>query len=102
MVPSVPMFLCKTRTFVLFIRLLRNILKILELRMKVTGNKQTDILPSANEVWGKVMFLHLPVILFTGVYPSMQRGRHPTQADTPLQYTVNKRAVHILLECILV
>ena len=29
-------------------------------------------LPSANEVWGKVMFLHLSVILFGGgVYPSM-------------------------------
>ena len=44
-------------------------------------------LPPANEVWGKVMFLHLYVILFMGgryvsqhamgqgVYPSMQWGR---------------------------
>ena len=31
------------------------------------------LLPPANEVWGKVIFLHLSVILFTrGVYPSMQ------------------------------
>ena len=26
----------------------------------------TSVLPPANEVWGKVMFLHLCVILFTG------------------------------------
>ena len=33
-------------------------------------------LQPANEVWGKVMFLHLSVILFTGgVYPSMQWDR---------------------------
>ena len=55
-------------------------------------------LPPANEVWGKVIFLHLSVILFTGgcVFP---------YADTPypriLWDTVNKRAVRILLECIL-
>ena len=77
-------------------------------------------LPPTNEVWGKAMVLHLFVILFTageGVYPSMQCGRHPLadthpQAVTPgqtfplpppiLRDTVNKWAVCILLECILV
>ena len=45
------------------------------------------------------MFLHVSVILFTG-------GGVPWQvslrAGTPPWDTVNKRAVHILLECILV
>ena len=54
-------------------------------------------LPIPNEVWGKVMFLHLSVILFTGcgVHPLGRHfplGRHPrgqrppnrhTRADTP-------------------
>ena len=75
-------------------------------------------LPPANEVWGKVIFLHLSVILFTGgggVSGQVPPGRytHPP-AGTPLpppgRYTpsnacwdtVNKRAIRILLECILV
>ena len=55
---------------------------------------------------GKVTFLHLSVILFTGgVYPSMQwltypLGR-PPQADTPTEMAT-KRAIRILLKCILV
>ena len=32
-----------------------------------THEKATRLLPPANEVWGKVIFLHLFVILFTGV-----------------------------------
>ena len=62
------------------------------------------LLPSANEVWGKVMFLHLSVILFTrGVSAHCILGyTHPsTQADSPpgqtpplsdTTDTVNKRA----------
>ena len=64
--------------------------------------------------WGKVMFLHLSVILFTGesaplhagIYtPPATRGRHPSprSTHTPEQCmlgdTGNKRAVRILLEC---
>ena len=33
---------------------------------KVQTHEMTDLLPPTNEVWGKVMFLHLSVILFTG------------------------------------
>ena len=42
-------------------------------------------LPPANEVWGKVMFLHPSAILFTGwgVSAPLHAGVHP-QADTPL------------------
>ena len=98
--------------------------------LKITSSFEVILLcfflSSANEVWGKVTFLHLSVILFTGgVYPSMQWGTHPGPpranthipwtdtplgADTPLpspppprlRDKVNKRAVRILLECILV
>ena len=42
---------------------------------------QTHIsLPPANEVWGKVIFLHLSVILFTG---GGVPGKVPTRAGTP-------------------
>ena len=49
-----------------------------------TGRIQTKVLatlpcslPPANEVWGKVMFLHLCVILFTeGLCPSMHHRSH--------------------------
>ena len=58
-------------------------------------------LPPANEVWGKVIFLHMSVILFTGgVSAPLDADPHPLDADPP--DTVNKRAVRILLECILV
>ena len=85
------------------------------------------LLPPANEVWGKVIFLHLSVILFigggfasvhVGIPPpcpleQTPKSRHPPRADTPLGQTtplaqcmlgdtVNKRAVCILLECNLV
>ena len=42
-------------------------------------------LPPANEVWGKVMFLHMSVILFTGGWVSAHcMLRHtPPWADTP-------------------
>ena len=80
-------------------------------------------LPPANEVWGKVIFLHLSVILFTGgsTWVRTPPGRYTTLGRyTPLDmysplgmYTpgqlhpppypmVNARAVRILLECILV
>ena len=35
------------------------------------------LLPPANEVLGKVMFLHLCVILFTGGSASREGGLHP-------------------------
>ena len=84
-------------------------------------------LPTTNEVWGKVIFLHLSVILFTGVWclPHCMLGYTRPQAFNPqadttrvdppprqtspwadaprmLQDMVNKRAVRILLKCILV
>ena len=93
---------------------------------------------SAKEVWGKVMFLHLCAILFTGagwggwlhsmhhrshdrgfciqegsIYGGMVRIQGSLHeggvcigvggcADPLPWYTVNKRVVRILLECILV
>ena len=39
-------------------------------------NLLSKLLPPANEVWGKVMFLHLCVILFTGGSAS-RGGLHP-------------------------
>ena len=44
----------------------------------------TGSLPPANEVWGKVMFLHLSVILSTRGWCTPPLGRHP-QPDTPGQ-----------------
>ena len=48
----------------------------------------------------KVMFLHLSVILFTRGSATHPPGRHPL--PSACWDTVNKRAVRILLECILV
>ena len=75
-------------------------------------------LPSANEVWGMLMFSQVfvcpqgegvgfPACITShdrgsasrGVYIQRGVGRPPQQA---LQDMVNKRALHILLECILV
>ena len=78
--------------------------------------KIETLLPPANEAWGKVIFLHLSVILFTGGVPGQVHppgrntslGRYtPPGRYTPIPisacwHTVNKRAVRILLECILV
>ena len=60
-------------------------------------------LPPSNKVWGKVMFLHLSVILFTGRGCVSSLGRHPAPSDT-MGYgqQAGRRAVRILLECILV
>ena len=82
-----------------------------------------SLLPPANEVWGKVMFLHLCVILFTWGGGSVQNTpcrqtwgvmadpprqtptpswiQTPPQGRSPSGY-VNNRAVRILLEYILV
>ena len=56
--------------------------------MKIS-NKNDVFLPPAKEVWGKVIFLHLSVILFTGgsasVYggiPISPREQTPPRADT--------------------
>ena len=65
----------------------------------LTKYEKNVYLPPANEVWGKVIFLHLSVILFTG-------GEYLAGTPPPEQYmledTGNKRAVRIILECILV
>ena len=56
----------------------------------------------ANEVWGKVMFLHLfdsHSLQRGGLHPGGGLGRPPSRI---LRDTVNERAVHILLECSLV
>ena len=59
--------------------------------------------------WGKVMILHLSVILFTGggvCHTHFPLGKHPPPGRHPLCSTcwdmVNKRVVRILLECNLV
>ena len=71
-------------------------------------------LPSANEIWGKVMFLHGYIILFTGegLYPGgLPPGRVCLQGESASEGAVSasyqnpparKRAVRILLECFLV
>ena len=42
------------------------------------------LLPPANEVWGKVIFLHLSVILFTrGGLPQCMLGYHPRENAPP-------------------
>ena len=41
-----------------------------------------SLLPPANEVWGKVIFLHLSVILFTG-RGGEYLGRYTPRAGTP-------------------
>ena len=43
----------------------RVITHLLTVTLPVLATKST-FLPPANEVWGKVIFLHLSVILFTG------------------------------------
>ena len=64
------------------------------------------LLRPANEVWGKVMFLHLSVILFIGVGCGRHLPRQTPSWQTPPRADPPKRqlkwVVHILLECILV
>ena len=84
--------------------------KRLDQGWQTSSGKECCLLPPANEVWGKVIFLHLFVILFTG--GSTWPGTPPWTRYTPLDQvhpaqsmlgdTVNVRAVRILLECILV
>ena len=54
--------------------------------------------------WGKVMFLHVSVILFTGGSAPLHAGIHPPgpEPGTPLGPGTPPGTVHILLECILV
>ena len=42
-------------------------------------------LPPANEVWDKVMFLQVSMILSTGGSASVHAGRTPCQGDPPHQ-----------------
>ena len=74
---------------------------IIFLRNSVTTSRSIAckeyFLPPANEVWGKVISLHLSVILFTGgvlphcmlgyTPPPGTRGRHPPGEDTPQGHT---------------
>ena len=56
------------------------------LQMKTTFKTSLVIyLPPENEVWGKVIFLHLSVILFTGGVPGQVHplGRYTLLAGTP-------------------
>ena len=81
------------------------------------------LLPPANEVWGKVIFLHPFVPLFTEggqpasvhagtpsqppwdhapprtMHPTPSGTMHPPSAQSMLGDTVNARTVRILLEC---
>ena len=59
-------------------------------------------LPSANEVWGKVIFLHLSVILFTEGSGPGGVGLVPGGAWYRPPGWLLLWAVRILLECILV
>ena len=58
---------------------------IIFLRNSVTTSRSIAcneyFLPSANEVWGKVISLHLSVILFTGGSASLHAGIHPPSWD---------------------
>ena len=85
--------------------------------LKSKGLTISVFLQPANEVWGKVMFLHLSVS--HSVHRGLPRGcLHPGDVciqeglppgggglDRPSEWilrdTVNERAVRILLECIL-
>ena len=51
----------------------------------ITLNIDTWFLPPANEVWGKVIFLRLSLILFTGGLPHCMLGYTPLgpEAGTP-------------------
>ena len=66
------------------------------------------LLPPANEVWGKVIFLHLFIILFTGGgawsggVPGPRGVHGPGGAWWRPPRRLLLRAVRILLECILV
>ena len=54
--------------------------------MKVNANATNQQLPLANEVWGKVMFLHLSVshsVHGKGYLPLGLRGVHPTGHTHP-------------------
>ena len=59
--------------------------KKVPLLLQVSEDTSLFLLPPANEVWSKVMFIHRSVILFTGggVYPLPEMateagGTHPT------------------------
>ena len=72
-----------------------------------------DLLPPANEVWGKVMFLHLCVILFSGpvFFPGLSLSGGGSLSEGGLSggeggfvrrdppRTVDERGGRILLEC---
>ena len=64
-----------------------------------------------NAVWGKVMFLHVFFILFTGeeglhlgvgLHPGGRRSDSEGKVGQTPSSEIEKRAAHILLECFLV
>ena len=60
------------------------------LKISVTTSR---LLPPANEVWGKVIFLHLFVILFTGGgMPQCMLGYHPPPPPGPCTTTPRDQA----------
>ena len=77
-----------------------NIMILLHYLVLISSTFIVLLLPPANEVWGKVMFLHLSVILFTGgggLHPgglhlgrstSRGLGRPPLDADPPEHYGI--------------
>ena len=73
-----------------------HLLKFIVVKEIPASTSHISLLPPANEVWGKVIFLHLSVILFTGG-GGVLRGSAWSRPPRLLL-----RAVRILLECILV
>ena len=84
-------------------------------QVRLIISPSTKLIPPANEVCSKVMFLHASVILSTGwaCVPHMSPCHtcplaihaplpHTPLPRTPPHHMVNERAVRILLECILV
>ena len=85
-------------------------LSLRSLLIRCDGLRRNEVVTARKRSCGKVMFLHLSVILFTG---GVYTWSHPsdthtwTHPRTPPGHThtttkVNKRAVRITLECFLV
>ena len=89
---------------------------LLEVRILLECILVQTLIPPTNELWSKVIFLHLSVILFTGgsTWAGIPPGRYtpPRQVHSPGRYTPSAMhagvrstsgwAVRILPECILI
>ena len=82
-----------------WIPMVLNILILLHYLVLISSTLIVLLLPPANEVWGKVMFLHLSVILFTGGGSASRgsapgevyiqgAGQTPLDADPPEHYGI--------------